>query len=413
VSSADAPVVVVGAGLAGLHAAWLLQNAGIEVVVLEARDRVGGRTWSHALRDGTVVERGGEFIAPEQADIRRLCRTLGLELIPHGVGFDRRPTPDAPAPTPDERAAVMDAARTRVAQRLQAGAPDFPADEAFPAPEQRTIVQRNVIARLETSLTVPLHELSARAVLGEDHAYDPAVRVRGGNQGIALALADRLGTAVRLGTPVSGVDQDESGATVRCGDGPPMRATAVVLAVPLTLLRDLALRPALPEAAAGAAARAGFGDAAKLHLPLAHPVAPSAMASPSHRWWCWISQSASDSGGAPVLSGFAGGTDAIAALGVADGAATWAAAAHALRPDLEPAGEALVTYWGAERWTRGSYSAPGVSATTNDDAAWARRYGRIVFAGEHTAAEHAASMNGAVASGERAARSLLELLAPR
>jgi monoamine oxidase len=407
----DAPVVVVGAGLAGLHAAWLLREAGIEVVVLEARDRVGGRTWSHAFADGTVVERGGEFIAPDHADIRRLCEALELELIPHGIVFDRRPTPDAPAPSPVQRAAIMEEAGAQVARRLQAGEPDFPADEAFPAPERRTVAQRSVISRLETAATVPLHELSARAVL-DQHLYDPASRVRGGNQGIALALADQLGAAVRLGMPVTRVDHDEAGASVRCAGEPPIRASAVVLAVPLALLPELTLCPALPDAVAAAAVRLRFGDAAKLHLPLARRAAPSAMASPSHRWWCWISQSASDSGGAPVLSGFAGGTEAIAALGVAAGPAVWVKAAHAVRPDLQPAGDVLMTHWGAERWTRGSYSAAGVGATTADDAAWACRYGRVVFAGEHTAGEHAASMNGAVASGGRAARSLLELLRP-
>jgi monoamine oxidase len=92
-------VVVIGAGLAGLHAAWRVHLAGVEVIVLEARDRVGGRTWSQTMADGTIIERGGEFIAPDQEVVRSLCAELGLALSPHGFSFDRRPTPEHAAPT--------------------------------------------------------------------------------------------------------------------------------------------------------------------------------------------------------------------------------------------------------------------------------------------------------------------------
>src|SRR5579875_2952261 len=95
-------VLVIGAGLAGLHAAWRLHEAGVDVAVLEARDRVGGRTWSHALPGGTVIERGGEFIAPDDVVLRGLVAELGLELVSHGFSFDRRPLPGHPAPSEAE-----------------------------------------------------------------------------------------------------------------------------------------------------------------------------------------------------------------------------------------------------------------------------------------------------------------------
>jgi phytoene dehydrogenase-like protein len=94
--AAPAPILgpvrigVVGAGLAGLTCAWTLHRAGHEVIVLEARDRVGGRTWSAALANGVVVERGGEWIDADQHSIRRLCAELELPLAPHGVRFHRR-----------------------------------------------------------------------------------------------------------------------------------------------------------------------------------------------------------------------------------------------------------------------------------------------------------------------------------
>lgn len=408
-----APVVVVGAGLAGLHAAWRLAGAGIDVVVLEARDRVGGRTWSQALDDGTVIERGGEFIAPGDAVLRGLCAELGLELIPHGFPFDRRPTPEEPAPTTEEVAAAMAAARDVVAARAE----DFPAAEA--------LGDSRVARRIETSLTVPLAVASARRLLGDgEHGYDPAARVRGGNQSVAQEIARRLGDRVRLRAPVACVEHGEGGATVWCADGTTLEAAAVVVAVPLPLLRELDLRPALPAPAAAALDRTLFGDAAKLHVPLATPsrsgemASPARTAAPSALWWCWTSaahgrEGAADDlvGAAPVLSCFAGGAEAIAAVGAGEGPDSWVAQALALRPDVVPAPSgAFVTHWGAEPYTRGSYSAPAIGFTPEDDAALVAPWGSVVLAGEHTAGAASASMNGAAASGARAATTILDLL---
>ena len=404
-------VAVVGAGLAGLHAAWRLHEAGIEVVVLEARDRVGGRTWSHTLDDGTVVERGGEFIAPDDEVLRGLCGDLGLSLIPHGFSFDRRPTPEGPAPGTDEVAELLAAARARVAERDQ----DFPASEAI-APS--TQAQASAARRIETSLSVPLSMASARRMFGDDgegHGYDPAVRVGGGNQSVTQALARRLQDRVRLRTPVVAIDHDERGATVRCAGAGSVSVAAVVVAVPLPLLGELELAPSLPEPIAAAAARTAFGDAAKLHVPLAAAPRPGGVASPQTLWWCWTSQAPGHTDAAPALSGFAGGTEAVRVVAAADGPDAWARMALQLRPDVVPAPDAspLVTHWGSESWTRGSYSAPAVGCTVADDAAWATPWGSIVLAGEHTAGDHCGTMNGAAASGARAANAVLGLLRAR
>lgn len=400
-------VIIVGAGLAGLHAAWRLHNGGGDVLVLEARDRVGGRTWSATLENGTVIERGGEFIAPDHHCLRNLCDELGLELIDHGFSFDRRPTPGRPAPTEEELSAFAADAHSHVTS----GAADVPAATALPPSERRTAAQATIIRRLETSLTVPLEVASGyRLFAGNKKRYDPAARVRGGNDAVARSLAGRLGDRVRLRTPVAAVDHSDDAAVVHVTDGAALTAAAVVLAVPLPALLALTIRPGLPAEILDAADHQRFGDAAKLHVPLDAPAVPGGIASPDELWWCWVSAAPDGSHGAPALSGFAGGVGAVRALRADTDPRRWLEAALALRPDARAVGDALVTHWGAERWTGGSYSAPGVGLTAAHDAAWATNWGALVFAGEHTAGEAAGTMNGAALSGDRAARTVLRLV---
>src|SRR3954452_6329601 len=83
----DADVIVVGAGLAGLAAARGVQRRGRTAIVLEARDRVGGRTLNHPIGDGKVVEVGGQWIGPGQDRIAALAKQLGVATVPtHATG---------------------------------------------------------------------------------------------------------------------------------------------------------------------------------------------------------------------------------------------------------------------------------------------------------------------------------------
>jgi monoamine oxidase len=302
----------------------------------------------------------------------------------------------------------MAGARARVADG------DVAASAVLTPPAERPPAEVSAARRLETSLTVPLARVSARRLFagGDGHGYDPADRVRAGNQEAARELARRLGGNVRLRSPVTAIRHDSSAASVRCG-GEELRAAAVIIAVPLPLLAALDLDPGLPPAIRSAAGRALFGDAAKLHVPLAHRPQAGRIASPSALWWCWTSRAPGERDAAPVLSAFAGGAEAVAGVGAAEGPDAWAAQALALRPDVEPAGSPFVTHWGADPWTRGSYISHGIGSTDADDAAWAEPWGRAVLAGEHTAGPAAGSMNGAVASGARAAKTVIELLRRR
>lgn len=81
-------ICVVGAGFAGLAAADMLSDAGQAVIVLEARDRVGGRVWSERLPNGAIIEGGAEYVEMEQDTLISTAARLGLHLAPAGVSFN-------------------------------------------------------------------------------------------------------------------------------------------------------------------------------------------------------------------------------------------------------------------------------------------------------------------------------------
>ena len=98
----DADVIVIGAGLAGLTAARELERSGHGVVVLEARDRVGGRVRSAQLRDGTPLEVGGQWAGPTQLEVLALARELGVETqLPESPAEEKGPVAVRTAPLPE------------------------------------------------------------------------------------------------------------------------------------------------------------------------------------------------------------------------------------------------------------------------------------------------------------------------
>ena len=141
-------------------------------------------------------------------------------------------------------------------------------------------------------------------------------------------------------------------------------------------------------------------------MPLAQPAAPAAVQGLEAAFWTWT---ASDAAGGPATfaSSFAGGAQAVEALGVASGPAHWRAALEALRPELDLGGEAVLTDWDAEGFTAGSYACHPPGWGARDDQDVAAPAGRVHLAGEHTAGGFCGTMEGALRSGARAAAEVL------
>ncbi len=292
----EADVAIVGAGLAGLVAARDLVAVGLRPLVLEARDRVGGRVLNEEIGDGKIVEVGGQWIGPTQDRLAALAAELGVGTFPtydqgrHVVEMGgKRATfagsfADASLQLVRDLSqaisplALVDFEQARV--RLDRMARRVPLDAPWEAPKARrwdgqtfaTWVRRNT----RTAAARSLFELATEAVWAAEPAdvsllhvlfytrsgggFNSLVgtgegaqqdRFHGGSQRIALLAAERLGSEqVRLGSPVRRIEHGGEGAVVHAagGSGGPVRVQAAraIVAVPPTLAGRVDYDPSLP-----------------------------------------------------------------------------------------------------------------------------------------------------------------------
>ncbi len=146
--------IVVGAGFSGLIAAESLVNAGWDVTVLEARDRVGGRAWTDHLPDGTIIERGAEWVEDVQVEMVALCARLGIPLARTGMSYhDRRPV--GGPPVSDDELATGRAALRALFAELGDEAYDLSVADAIERLDQPEGVKIAFRARIECTSGAP------------------------------------------------------------------------------------------------------------------------------------------------------------------------------------------------------------------------------------------------------------------
>jgi monoamine oxidase len=397
-------VCVIGAGFAGLAAADELQRGGAEVTVLEARRRVGGRVASRTLDSGAVIELGAEFILPGYDVMRSLAARAGLVLLDKGMRYGvREPRGIALGDGELEdgyarlRAAVAALERTDESVSVAGFLARLDIGET---------VREVVRARAEISSVADATQVDAR-VLHHLAAPDdsPCPSIAGGNDRLAASLAAELGHRLVVGEPARAVEWREDGAVVR-SFGVDVRADAVVVAVPAACVDDIEFDPPLSGPIWTELAAVRTGDAAKLFVPLRAAPPTRAVMSVPERFWTWTARGL-DGGVQPVVSAFAGSAAALDRLEVAEGPERWARSLAALRPDLSlDLDGAVLQTWADEPYSHGAYSVQTPGAP--EPAALLAGTGPIVFAGEYLAGEWSALMEGALRSGQRAARSLLQ-----
>jgi monoamine oxidase len=441
-------VIVVGAGLAGLAAARRLVAGGHDVTVLEARDRVGGRTEGGTLSDGTPVELGGQWLGEGHTRMYALCEELGLTtfrtwndeglLLLDLKGRRSRVQPHKGAVPRVSPFALADLAQglarfERLARRVDldrpwrtpgAGRLDGQTWESWIRRNLRTTAGRayfqiacEAVWAAEPADVSLLHAMfytRSNADLETLLAVDRGAqqdRVVGGSVLVSRRMAEELGDRVVLSAPVRRIAQGPSGVTVETRGGARHEADAVVVTLSPTLAGRLEYSPALPAERDQLTQRVPNGSVIKTYA--AYP-------TPFWREEGLNGQVASDQGPVKVVfdNSPPSGTPGVL-MGFIEGAEArrWTRATEAERreavlscfvryfgPRAADPVEYLERDWSAEEFTRGCYGAHfGPGTWTSYGEALREPVGRIHWAGADYARDWNGYMEGAVRSGETVA----------
>jgi monoamine oxidase len=447
----DADLVVIGAGLAGLAAARVASAAGASVVVVEARDRVGGRVLNEEIGGGQIVEVGGQWVGPTQDRLAALASELGVATFPtYGEGENvieyggrlRRYRGTIPRINP---AVLLDVERAqrrlnRLARRVPLEAPwEAPNAGRLDGQTAATWLRRNLATKggrvllelgIESVWAAQPEDLSLLHVLFYVHSAGSLEllfdtdggaqqdRFVGGSQRIAILMARELGREhLILEAPVRMIRRGDHGVTVEA-DGTTVRARRAVVAVAPTLAGRIAYDPPLP----------GFRDQLTQRMPLG--TVAKCMAIYDEPFWRaegLSGQGASDTGpvkltfdnsppdGSPgVLLGFLEGRRArdFGRLHAEERRAavvdcfTRLFGPRAARPDGY-----VERLWAEEEWSRGCYGCHmPTGAWTAYGPALREPIGPLHWAGAEYATVWNGYMDGAVRCGEATASAALELL---
>jgi monoamine oxidase len=449
-------VAIVGAGLAGLTAARELTQAGLEVCVLEARDRVGGRTLNHHVSKTVIAEAGGEYIGPTQNHIAALAKQMGVKTFKtYNAGDDiqylrgqvgRYPASGLPT-DPDVQQGII-AAITQLnpmAAQVPVGEPwkakraaewDAMTYDDWIRANVPTEVGRQVLLSASEAIWGAdpaqmslLYVLGYIAASGDEKTPGSIIplvstgggaqdsRFVGGSQLVSQRLAAKLGSRLVLHSPVRSVEQDGSGATVT-SDRVVVHAKQVIMAIPPVLLKDIHFSPDVPRMRRNLAKRIIPGHLIKWEAVYDKPfwrdsgLSGQAVADVGPVRTTFDNSPPSGTPG--VLFGFIGGSDAAKVAKLSAKArrdVVLSAFETYFGPQARTTIDSFEMDWTLEPWTKGcpvGYTRPGTL----------RRYGpalrvpfrRVHWAGTEVATYWSGYMDGAVRSGQAAAKEVRRAL---
>jgi monoamine oxidase len=451
-----APVLIIGAGIAGLMAGYRLRQAGIPIRIVEAQNRVGGRMYSlrNFFADGQVCELGGELIDTNHVRIQALAQELGIKLDDLSTDDPNvsRETFYFDGALRSERNVVE--AFVPVAQRVIAAISSFGADAdvgyrnpiAAAAILDRVSItewldgagvtgwfRKLIDVGYTTEYGLPTDRQSALnflmmidtdpepfKIFGES---DERYHVHEGNDAIVRALGQKLSDAIDTNTVLESVDRRSDGTYVcslrRGSSSTQATAPHVILATPFTLLREVRLNVDLPAQKRQAIAELGYGTNAKLMIGFSsrvwrttHKTNGSVLTDlPFQLVW---ETSRLQSGNAGILTNFTGG-----AHGIELGQGSDVEQAAKLVADLERvypgvtatrAGMKQVRFhWPTHPWTKGSYASYLTGQRTAFGGVEGEPVDGLYFAGEHCSRYAQGFMEGGCETGEAAAKAIAEV----
>jgi len=403
-------VIVIGAGVAGLAAARRLHDAGRNVLVCEARDRMGGRVWSDASDPAHAIELGAEFIHGDEVSTWQFVRQLGLVTTIAGRWDGRRIWHNAQlhdALTLFATDATLPPLTTIEAQIAAYEGPDISFAQWLDDNDYHGLARHLADIRLaHSAATTPelasIHAMQADIVQGE-HLGGNDHHIVGGYAPIVAALAQAL--QIRLNSVVTAIHDDDDHCSVMLANGEVLTATRVIVTIPLALLKTGAIvfQPPLAPAKLHAIRHIDMHGGVKIALRFRtrfwdETASFFSLVDPAPVWW-------TTAPGAPYLMGFFTGLRAAHIGAVVDPLGTCLDVLTEVFGDIvreQLLGWRMIN-WSVDPWSLGAYSSVPVGAHGLRPAL-AAPHGRIHFAGEATAVDgHAASVHGALSSGWRAA----------
>ena len=410
-------VVIVGAGVAGLAAAGELRASGFEdVVVLEARDRIGGRVWTDTIGDGFPIDLGASWIQGIDGNpITAIARENNIATHRTDWGNGVFHYHDVGEPGGSARRAMRDFWRL---------AEEDP-ERSFRSVREELLTTMNfseadghyldyiLTTEVENEYAADLSDLSYRSVDGGSGFRGGDVVFPGGYRQIVDVLAN--GVAVRRGQAVTEIDHSGPAIVVTTAAGAAFEAARVIVTVPLGVLKEgfIAFRPSLPVRKTDAIAKLEMGVLNKAYLlfddvfwdrdveRLQYVSAEGGAWAETISLYPYMGQ--------PLLAMLNSGTygTGLEQLSDREVVARAVAALSNMYGDVPPPRDARITRWRSDPWTHGSYSYVPAGSSFAEHAALGEPVGdKVFFAGEATNDDYPATVHGAYLSGVRAARQI-------
>jgi monoamine oxidase len=447
-------IVIVGAGLAGLTSAYRLKQAGVNSIIYEASDRVGGRCWTRRgyFNDGQIIERGGELIDTCHQEIQDLAKELGLELDNLIMAemidtepfyfFDQSPysfnevTDDFKKIYPKLQKDLTEAGETTLYSSFTERG--FELDHMSVVDYINEIVPGGVQSRfgklLETAYTVEngaaASEQSALNLLyllgfadsDQFRMYgdsDECFHIRGGNDQLPALLAKNLTGQIRLNSQLTKIEQDGPSKTKlvfknKNGEWTVL-ADKVILALPFNILRTIDYKNAcFRPLKVTAIEELGMGVNTKFHVQFCdrfwHEYGNNGETFADTGYQQTFESSRAQQGKSGILVNFTGGETAAKQNGLTN--MELIKTTKEFLDKLEPVlpgsnrnwnGLATIDHWLSNQWSKGAYSFWKIGQFTKFAGIAGEREGNIFFAGEHTSIHYPGYLNGAVETGVKAA----------